>query len=300
MLLCSMAGASTATLATGGCGDDGGAACALNEDCASGFCRADGTCGAAPVDAAPAEDAPPPDGDGATGLCTPNHDGQLVRGEIPLAAGRMATFRVATNPTFATAGTTDVSGRRWDLTGALAGDQDRVLTLLAPTGTWWAATFPTATYATTLAAGSDLLGVFALTDTELTLLGVVSPAAGTSRTELSYDPPAKILALPITADATWTSTSTVTGLAQGITAYYTEAYASTVDQAGAMVTPYGEFPSLRVATDLTRSYFGSTLLTKRTFAWMAECFGAVANASSQDNEGAAEFTDPAEVRRLVP
>lgn len=300
MLLCSMAGASTATLATGGCGDGGGAACTLDEDCASGFCRANGTCGDAPADAAPGEDAPPPDGDGPTGLCTPNHDGMLVRGEIPLAAGRMATFRVATNPTFATAGTADASGRRWDLTGALANDQDRVLTLLPPTGAWWASTFPTATYATTLAAGSDLLGVFALTDTELTLLGVVSPAAGTTRTELTYDPPAKILALPITDAATWTSSSAVSGVAQGFLATYTEVYASVVDQAGTMVTPYGAFPVVRIATDLTRSYLGSTLLTKRSFAWMAECFGAVANVSSQDSEAAAEFTDPAEVRRLVP
>lgn len=298
MLLCSMAGASAVTVAAGGCGDGGGAACSLDEDCASGFCRADGTCGPAPGDAAPGDDAPPVDA--PIGLCTPNQDGMLVRGELPLAAGRMATFRVATDPTFATAGTADASGRRWDLTGALAGDQDRVLTLLAPTGAWWAASFPTATYATTLAAGSDLLGVFALTDTELTLLGVVSPAAGSTRTELAYDPPAKILALPITAASTWTSSSVVSGLAQGFSAAYTEVYDSTVDQVGTMVTPYGEFPSMRIATDLTRSYLGSTLLTKRTFAWMAECFGAVANVSSQDNEAAAEFTDPAEVRRLVP
>ena len=146
-----------------------------------------------------------------------------------------------------------------------------------------------------------LLGVFALTDTELTLLGVVSPAAGTSRTELTYDPPAKILALPIAEGGTWTSTSTVSGVAQGITIFvpYTEVYASTVDQAGTMVTPYGAFPSVRIATDLTRTV-GFTTSTKRTFAWMAECFGAIANASSQDNETAAEFTDPAEVRRLVP
>jgi hypothetical protein len=36
------------------------------------------------------------------------------------------------------------------------------LTLLPPAGAWWTATFPTATYATPLAAGSELLGVFRL------------------------------------------------------------------------------------------------------------------------------------------
>jgi len=132
------------------------------------------------------------------------------------------------------------------------------------------------------------------------LLGVVSPAAGASRTELAYDPPAKILALPFSATTTWTSTSTVSGTAQGTFVAYTERYASLVDQTGTMKTPYGEFPVLRVATDLTRSSVGVTLLTKRTFAWTAECFGSIATAQSQDSETAAEFDDPAEVRRLAP
>ena len=43
--------------------------------CASGFCRADGTCGpASDVDAG--GDAAP---DALTGLCTPNADGMIVR-----------------------------------------------------------------------------------------------------------------------------------------------------------------------------------------------------------------------------
>jgi hypothetical protein len=129
---------------------------------------------------------------------------------------------------------------------------------------------------------------------------VVSPDAGSFRTELAYDPPAKILSLPFSATTTWTTTSTVSGTAQGAVVAYTERYASLVDQVGTMTTPYGEFPVLRVATDLTRSSFGTTILTKRSFAWIAECFGSIATISSQDNETSAEFNDPAEVRRLAP
>jgi hypothetical protein len=81
---------------------------------------------------------------------------------------------------------------------------------------------------------------------------------------------------------------------------YTEKYDSRVDQVGTMTTPYGAFPVLRTATDLTRTSGLATLATSRTFSWSAECFGTVATIQSQDFETAAEFTDAAEVRRLAP
>lgn len=291
MLLCSMSIA--------GCGDDGGAtSCSEDEQCPSRFCRADGTCAPAEVDAPLGPDAP---ADAPSGVCAPDHDGMVSLAELPLMAGKMATFRVALDATFDTAGTAGTGGtRRWDLTAQLAMDSDRPLALLSPTGTWWTSKFPTASYAAVLSAESDLLGVFKVDATQLVLLGVVSPEAGTFRTELAYDPPVKILALPISAAATWVSTSAVSGTAQGAFASYTERYASLVDLVGTMKTPYGEFPVVRVATDLTRSSFGATILTKRSFAWIAECFGSIATVQSQDNETSAEFTDPAEVRRLAP
>ncbi|MBA3819867.1 MAG: hypothetical protein H0X17_13310 [Deltaproteobacteria bacterium] len=290
LLLCS--------IAVAGCGGTGGATCTTHDECASGFCKTDGTCGPADVDAAPGSDAPT---DGTSGLCTPNHDGMITAGELPLIAGKMATFRVATDATFDTTGAAGSAGMRsWNLAGQLAGDADRPIALIAPAGTWWAASFPTASYATPLSAELDLLGVFRIDASAVTLLGVVSPAAGASRTELAYDPPAKLLALPFARTSTWTSTSTVSGTAQGFITAYTEKYSSTVDQGGMMETPYGAFPVVRVATDLTRTSGFATLLTKRSFAWVAECFGSVATAASQDFESAAEFDDPAEVRRLAP
>ncbi len=283
----------------------GGAAeiCNRDSECASGFCRADGTCGPA-VDS----DALPSDGEpgDASALCSPDHDGSIARNEVPLAAGRMANFRVATDATFNTAGVAAGDGTRtWNLDLALANDADKAVALLAPTGQWWATSFPTATYAVPLAEGSDLLGVFEIDDTALTLLGVVSPEEGSLRTELAYDPPAKILALPITPAASWTTTSTVTGLAQGAViaagSSYTERYDATVDVTGTMTTPYGDFPVLRVATDLDRrNIFAVQLEATRSFAWIAECFGSVATVSSQSFESAQEFDDPAEVRRLLP
>lgn len=289
MLLCSIAAA---------CGGSAEDTCTLDSDCASGFCKADGTCGPAPADAAAEPDAP---GDGPSALCMPNHDGSITLAELPFVAGRMGTFRVTTDASWDTAGTSNQNGSRaWDLSVQLAGDTDRVMQLYSPEGQWWSDAFPDATYATELSIELDLRGVFETSGAAVRLLGVVSPDAGAFRTELEYDPPAQVLALPLTAGATWTSTSTVTGYAQGAFVAYTEKYSSRVDQVGTMKTPYGEFPVLRVATDLTRTSGITTLLTKRTFAWVAECFGPVANASSQDFASGSEFTDNAEIRRLAP
>lgn len=290
-------------LGLAGCAGSAADTCTTDDECASHFCRADGTC--APVDGADAattlDAAPGPDG--ATATCSPNHDGTLQRAELPLAPGRTATYRVVASSsgvTVDTAGTMMANGqRRWDLTKAIPGDADKVATLVAPTGAWWADTFPTASYATTLSSSSTLLGVFRLDDTGLALLGVVSPDAGATRTELTYDPPVAILPLPMAPSASWTTTSTVTGLASGVFSAYSEKYASRVDAVGTLATPYGEFPVERVAIDLTRTV-GAAVTTSRTFSFVSECYGPVGTIVSQTYEQGAEFTTATEVRRLAP
>jgi hypothetical protein len=287
VLLCSM---------SVGCGGGSGETCQVDDDCASKFCRADGTCGPAEVDAG-VDDSP----DGASAICTPNHDGMITLDELPFAPGRVATFRVATDATWDTAGVAmPGGGRRWDLFVQLANDADRDLALGSPAGMWWQSAFQGATYATELASSSDLRGVFELGASNLSLLGVVSPEGGTYKTELEYDPPAQVLAVPLVVNKTWTTSSTVSGSAQGAIVAYTEKYESKVDKVGTMVTPYGEFPVVRVATNMTRTSGFTTLATTRTFTWVSECFGPVATATSKSFETGVEFTDIAEVRRLTP
>lgn len=282
-----------------GCGGSSGETCTVDGDCASGFCKADGTCGPAPVDGAMGDGSSI--GDGMSNLCNANHDGSITLAELPFMAGRMGTFRIATNATWNTAGTSNPNGsRKWDLSGQLSGDMDKVLVLGSPSAQWWSPDYPSATYATELASTSDLKGVFNASSAALTMSAVVSPDGGTYKTELDYSPPAQVLALPLMAGATWSSTSTVSGTAQGAIVAYTEKYESRVDQVGTMTTPYGDFPVVRVATDLTRTSGFTTLLTKKTFTWVAECFGPVATAQSQDFANGAEFTDNAEIRRLAP
>ncbi|HVV86178.1 MAG TPA: hypothetical protein VHE35_24150 [Kofleriaceae bacterium] len=290
-----------AAAALAGCSSSDPSTCDDHGDCASGFCRADHTC--APVDdvdAAPTSDGtPPPDGPPVNG-CVPNHDGTITRDELVMAAGQTATFRVATNVTTDTAGAQGAGGARtWDYTAALSGDADLHVMLLAPAGQWWAGTFPTASYATRLSAASDLLGVMRLDANGLELLGVVSPAGGITRTELTYDPPVPIIPTPLGPSSSWTTNTTITGLANGIFTPYTERYQGRVDAIGTLVAPYGSFPVRRIAVDLTRTV-GAAITTKRTFAFVSECYGTVATITSQDYEQGAEFTRAAELWRLTP
>ena len=126
MLLCSISAVAS------GCGEPSGATCTIDSDCASGFCKADGTCGPAPVDAPMQSDAAI---DGTMGLCNPNHDSMITLAELPFMAGRMGTFRVTVDATWNTAGMSNTDGSRaWDLSGQLAGDADRMMVLGAPTG----------------------------------------------------------------------------------------------------------------------------------------------------------------------
>lgn len=286
-------------LAAVACSSSDPATCDDHGDCASGFCRADRTC--APDDQ--------PDGGGGDGDgtepdaplgCAPDHDGTLARDELVMAAGQSVTFRVAIDVPVDTAGTMGAGGARtWTFTAAATGDRDLDLTLLAPAGQWWASSFPTASYAAPLSADSTLLGVMGLDGAGLTLLGVVSPEAGFSRTELTYDPVVPIIPTPLTPSSSWNVTSTVTGVASGVSVFYTERYVGRVDAVGDAVTPFGTFPVRRLAVDLTRT-IGAAVTTRRSFAFVAECYGTVATIASQDHEAESEFTDAAELWRLTP
>jgi hypothetical protein len=252
------------------------------------------------VDAAPAGPDTGSSADADPAGCRPDPDRVIARDEISLAPGRTATFRVAADTAVNTAGQLQSGGDRvWSFTGPFTDDHDVAVTLEDPSASWYADVFPTATYATRLSDTQNLLGVFELTDEALLLLGVVSPQAGLQRTELVYDPPVVVIELPLAPSTAWQTTSTVTGLAQGIGSFYTEAYDSRVDAVGELQTPYGNFPVQRVRTQLTRT-IGAAVVTTRTFLFVSECFGTVGSVTSNEYEPEPEFTQAAELRRLAP
>jgi hypothetical protein len=300
-------------------------ACHVGADCASGACDSSGRCvpnpGGGGVDSGSpvgadaqvsegggvATDGSSADSGGSSGggddgsaPCQPNNDGTITREEVPMMAGLHANFMIAENVTMDTAGTTQPNGLRvWDFSASLSGDHKVLVTTDAPTGQWFSPQFTTATYTTKLSDTQPLLGVFQATSSALLLQGVVSPTSGTQQTALSYSPPANSLAVPLQLGTSWSSTSTVTGPADGVPSDYTELYSSKVDARGTLKLPYGTFQVLRVQTTLTRT-IGVTVTVMRSLNFVTECFGPVATLSSQIDETNNEFTNVAEARRLTP
>ncbi|MGO8999903.1 MAG: hypothetical protein ACLQVI_41785 [Polyangiaceae bacterium] len=313
------------------CGTSAAVECNVGADCASGACSVTGQCvpvgtptteggvpdGGALEDGSPATTVdgqtgsdsstyiPPLPGDEAGANCIPNGDGTITRDEVPMGVGLRATYLVADNVTWNTAGTTgDAGTRTWDLTPSFSGDQTVIFTALSPSGTWWTSSYTAATFAMQLEASQTLLGIFETSDTALSLIGIVSPTNASPLTEVTYATPIPTLQFPFSLGSTWTTTSSVSGTVSGVTfvAPYTETYVTTVDAAGTMKTPYAIFPVLRVGTLLTQT-IGLDVNYTQSFVWIAECFGPVAaasTASSTIKPTSTEFTSDAEVRRLAP
>lgn len=292
--------------------------CSTGAECASGACN-DGKCVPASGGAAGSAGAAGAAGSGGAaggggvagsaggsgggsggGFCSPNHDGVLDKSETPLAAGLSAKFLVAAPAAVPSAGVAQGDGSRvWDFSAGLAGDHLVLVETQKLDGKWFAAKFPGATYAARLSESSDLLGVFEVGATALLLRGVVSPADGLTKTELSYTPPVVVLDFPVKEGKTWSTTSTVSGFAQGVVANYSEKYENSVDAHGKLVAPYGEFPVLRTRVVLTRQV-GVITTVVRSYLFGSECFGTVASLLAKDNATTTEVSEGAELRRLSP
>jgi hypothetical protein len=211
----------------------------------------------------------------------------------------MANFRIATDATFDTSGSETDGLRSWDLNRSLANDVDAVVALTSASNAWYAGTFPSASYVSQLSSESDLLGVFRLDDTGLYLLGVVSPADGLTRTELSYSPAVLLMPVPLGEGMSWSTDADVSGVASGVVSVYAERYAGSANASGSLLSPFGEFNVLRTRMDLTRTV-GLLVTSTRQYSFVAECAGIVASIVSQENEQALEFDSAAEIRRLIP
>jgi hypothetical protein len=297
------------------CTDSGARECRVGADCASGMCTAEGTCaapggssgasssgdsGSSTTDAPANDDGGGSSGDATLPACSPNKDGVITRAEVPIQAGLRATFRVAEDVDVDTAGTPGANGTRtWDFSGALANDANVIIETMALTNKWYAPKYSGATYSSKLRTSSDLMGVFETAPATLALRGVVSPDDGLYRTELAYDPSVSVLSFPLKMDDTWTTDTSVSGVAEGYPVSYTEKYESVVDAKGSLKTPLGTFDVLRVRVLLTRTV-GFVTTKVRTFAFVTECYGTVATVVSEDNEGDVEFTHALEIRRIAP
>ena len=303
-------------LALGGCGPTvTGSGCRDDSDCAvAGQACVAGQCRdvMGRVDLAPAgaddggvdlarplvdlagRDAPA--GDALAAACNFNGDGVITRAEAPFPVGLGALYAVNA-PGSKVAVNLGAAGGAWDFSAAVAGERKSFDQLISPAGAWWAADFPSATYADHLDDNQPILGVYRATVTSLDLLGLVSETNGVTKTSLKYTTPISVLKFPLGTGTTWISESDVTGLASGVFFFAHEKYAFAVDARGMTRAPAGGFDTLRLLLHYTQTY-GLLTTTRITWLYLAECYGAVARIRSQDNEASDEFTQAAEYRRL--
>lgn len=318
-IVCALAG--IAALSLGGCaaGDE----CRFGAECPSGVCLPEGVCavdgdaGVPESDAAmTADDAGAPSDDAAVGddaglpmtdagpvdagppACH-DGDGRLTADELPLPLDVPLARRVATDASIDTHGTERADGTRlWDFEGPFAGDVDRSHVRTSPAGTWYASSFPTATYVLPLSVEDDLLGVFVVDSVGVSLLGVVSPTDGVTRTEVTYDPPAPVWRFPLELGASWDVTSSVSGVAAGVPTVYTERWRVEVDAAGEVGTPAGvRSDVLRVNTRITRTV-GALPTELRRHSYVEPCIGTIAQVFGDGAD--AEPTRATELWRVAP
>ena len=292
-----------------GCGGND-RACRVDDDCGPGQACVVGACralagadlgasvdlGGAPADLLPAI----PDGwnpDALAASCSFNGDGTITRDEESFIVGLGALFAVNAPGTPVPVDVV-AKGGVWDFSAPVSSERKQFDQLVTPSGQWWAADFPTATYAERIDDGQQAYGVFRVSADKLEMLGVVSDQGGVSRTELTYATPIVALQFPLSVGTTWTSQSNVSGLAAGYAFAAAEKYVFTVDQRGTTKVPAGSFDTLRLRMDYTQ-YYGALVTTRISYLHLAECYGAVARVRSQDDETSNDFTQAAEYRRLA-
>jgi hypothetical protein len=305
LALAAVAAGCASTPVDGSCRVDGD--CQAGQACVAGECRA--VAGAADLGAPPAvgdlsrpasqplDLTPPAALDGASPVCSFNHNGVIDRDELPVLVGLGGLYAIngAGQPVTVSL---QQQGGQWDYSAPATGDRKHFDQLQSPVGTWWSGEFPDATYAEELDADSGLLGVYKATATSIQLLGVVSASAGLTQTDLKYATPIDVLRFPLQAGASWTSASTVSGQASGVLFGAYEEYVFTVDERGQVKVPAGTFDSLRVRMSYTQT-IGALVTTQYTDLFLTECYGLVARLRSQDDEPNVDFTTASEYRRLA-
>ena len=197
----------------------------------------------------------------------------------------------------------------WDFS-AVDPDADGVVqdALLAPGQFWFGADFPDADYASAMDAEGAVLGLYRLDEASgaLLLLGLASIAP--EETILRYATPIPALRFPLERGAQWAAMEVeAEGTHEGVTyplglLRLSHDYEFTVDRAGRMAVPAGEFDVLRVtlafAARAENMGFPVGVERRTTYLYVAECVGLVARVRSEADELDPGFRRATEYRRL--
>ena len=235
-------------------------------------------------------------------LCSGNNDGVIARSELIFPVG--ATVRYLDNPAGTTVtvnpdGTMGASGVTWDLTLDDPNDVALDFTLQPVAGAWWAASFPSASYAALSDTTSGILGVYEVTADSVLLLGFVSPTP--NDTLLVYDAPIATLRFPLSEGMAWVTGARITnGRLAGQPFASKDDYQISVDAEGSATLPFLKFDNtLRVHVELTQALPGGISVHTIQHIFMHECYGELGRMASQRGETNPSFTTAAEFRRLA-
>ena len=306
--------ASLATFSSlAGCAAPATGLCRADSECSGGGACVDGRCHALSMSGGDGSSQPPdlalgsgPDfaslpsdaasNDAVSPSCNFNGDGIIQRAEAPFIVGLGALFAVSGAGQAVPVNLHPMNGT-WDFSAAAGGDHKFFDELISPGGTWWAPSFPDATFAQRIDANQAVLGIYRATASALELIGVASEVGGGNRTELKYATPIRLIQFPLAKNDAWASESDLSGLASGVFFMAHEKYQFTVDARGNTKVPAGTFDTLRLRIQYTQTY-GFLVTTRFIYIHLAECYGAVARVRSRDNEASPDFTQSVEYRRL--
>jgi hypothetical protein len=171
---------------------------------------------------------------------------------------------------------------------------------------WFALDYPDATFVTRIAGTATMLGIYQRTLEHILLLGIASrDGDATTRTQITYDPPVEVIRFPLQVGDTHTTESSAHGQYEGVPFYFAQdVYSISIDAAGTVVTPVGEFPALRVYTERTLTiplaFYPFQITTHhKQYGFIAPCLGEIVHVTSHEGEADIEFTSAPTLERVA-
>lgn len=234
--------------------------------------------------------------------CMPDLNGKIEADEFSPALGVPVNYLVS--PPGKT--------REIDLEGGTQGDErvwdwseeyedDRSLEIAAePVGDkWYAEHFPNGEFVLPVDLGGDSEGIYRTTDSQMQLLGLAS-AEEDPKTLLPYEDPVVVYRFPVEVGQEWVSVGRVEdGTFQNAPYTGRDTYRIEVSARGTMKLPEVTFDQVhRVDVELVQEPAAGQTTSRRQVSFLAECYGEVARARSQDGVTKRNFETAAEVRRL--
>lgn len=240
--------------------------------------------------------------------CTPNLDGQITADELIPAVGIPVSFRVALGeqPVDVVGAPQSDGSVLWDWTWDASADQVYVAQAESLDDKWYASSFETLSgesFVLDFDLGGEVEAVYEKDTSGVWLYGLASREENGPRgkTLLIYDEPVQLYRFPLEVGAEWVSTGRIRdGVLSGLPYAGRDIYTFEVDAVGRLELPDLTFdPVLRVRTHIALQPAVGQAVSQHQVAFVFECFGEVARATSPRDTNTPDFDTASEIRRLA-